>query len=214
MFMQPQNPSPAPPSVTPSGNGQPQYDFIFNDNKPGKKFQLPGNMSKKGRILIAGACVLLLIMLVVIIAGMISNAGKGDTQALITAAKQQQELIRVAEIGIAKAKTQDAKNIAITTKLSLSSQQAEMQTAIKTAGLNPKKVLTDSVSAKTDQALTTAEQTNRFDEEFLKIMAESLATYQKSVKAAYDGATSSKLKAALTSQFKSANTLAGVAAGN
>jgi flagellar basal body-associated protein FliL len=205
--------SPAPPPVTPTGNGQPQYDFIFNDNKPSKKSLLPANMSKKGRLLIIGASVLLLIMLVVIIAGMISNAGKGDTQALVTAAKQQQELIRVAEIGISKAKTQDAKNIAITTKLALSSQQAEMQAAIKTAGLNPKKVLTGSVSTKTDQDLTAAEQNNRFDEEFLKIMSESLAAYQKSVKAAYDGATSKKLKAALTTQFKSANTLAGVAAG-
>ncbi len=145
---------------------------------------------------------------------MISNSGKGDTQALITAAKQQQELIRVAEIGINKAKTQDAKNIAITTKLALSSQQAEMQAAIKTAGLNPKKVLTSSISTETDQALTAAEQNNRFDEEFLKVMSESLIAYQKSVKAAYDGATSKKLKAALTSQFNSANALAGPVAAN
>jgi hypothetical protein len=64
--------SPAPPPVTPTGNGQPQYDFIFNDNKPSKKSLLPANMSKKGRLLIIGASVLLLIMLVVIIAGMIS----------------------------------------------------------------------------------------------------------------------------------------------
>ncbi len=211
--MQP-TPSLAPPPVTPTGNGQPQYDFIFNDNKPSKKTLLPANISKKGRLLIVGAGVLLLIMLIVIIAGMISNSGKGDTQALITAAKVQQELIRVAEIGINKAKTQDAKNIAITTKLALSSQQAEMQAAIKTAGLNPKKVLTSSISTETDQALTAAEQNNRFDEEFLKVMSESLIAYQKSVKAAYDGATSKKLKAALTSQFNSANALAGPVAAN
>lgn len=150
------------------------------------------------------------IMLVVIIAGMISGSQKGDTQALITAAKQQEELIRIAEIGISKAKTQDAKNIAITTKLSLSSQQSEMQAAIKAAGVSAKSAKS-TPSSKTDQALLTAEQNNRFDEEFLKIMSDSLSAYQKSVKAAYDGATSKKLKTALTTQFKSANTLAGVA---
>lgn len=211
--MQPQNPSPAPPPVVPGGNGQPQYDFIFNDGQPGKKSLLPSNMGKRGRIILVAAGAMIGIMLVVIIVGLISGSQKGDTQALITAAKQQEELIRIAEIGVSKAKTQDAKNIAITTKLSLSSQQSEMQAAIKAAGVSSKSAKS-TPSSKTDQALLTAEQNNRFDEEFLKIMSDSLSAYQKSVKAAYDGATSKKLKSALTTQFKSANTLAGVAAGN
>lgn len=212
MVMQPQEPSPAPPPVVPTGNGQNQYDFIFNPNQQGKKPLIPGANTKKGRMLIAGIGLVIIVMLGAIIAGLISGAGKGDTQALLTAARQQEELIRVAEIGIDKAKTQDAKNIAITTKLSLSSQQAEMQAAIKAAGISAKSAKS-TPNSKTDQALTTAEQNNRFDEEFLKIMGESLTAYQKSIKAAYDGATGKKLKDALTSQYRSANTLAGVAAG-
>lgn len=212
MLMQPQNvaPSPAPPPVMPSGNKQ--YDFILNPNQNSKKFLLPGN-SKKARIIIVAAVAIALLFVGIVIAGLINKAGQADTEALVKAAKQQQELIRVADIGIDKARSQAAKNLAVTTKLSLESQQTEMQAAIKTAGLNPKKVLVSSADAKTDQALTTAEQNNRFDEEFLKIMTTSLTDYQKSVKAAYDGATSKKLKAALTLQYKSANTLAGVAGG-
>lgn len=209
--MQPQYPSPAPPPVIPTGNGQPKYDFIFDNKTAGKKPLLPGGGSKKGRLIIVGAGAVILILLIVLVARLISNAGKGDTSALVTAAKQQQELIRVADIGIDKAKSQAAKNIAITTKLALESQQKEMQSAITTAGLNPKKVLISSKNTKTDSTLTTAEQNNRFDEEFLNIMSTSLTEYQKTIKTAYEGATSKKLKAALTTQYKSANVLAGVA---
>lgn len=213
MLMQPQQPSPAPPPVDPSSMG-PQYDFIMNPDQPSKRSILPTGGSKKTRIIIVaiGAGILLLVTLLII--SLISNAGKADTEALVTAAKQQQELIRVAEIGVDKARTQDARNIAVTTKLALQSQQTEMQAAIKTAGLNPKKVLEGTENKKTTEQLTTAEQNNRFDDEFLKVMTASLIAYQKSVKSAYDGATSKKLKTALTTQYKSANTLAGVAAGN
>lgn len=209
--MQPDNPPPAPPPAVPSGNGKPNYDFIFNPEQQKKKLPLPGG--KKGRIITVAVIAAVLITAGSILAGIISNAGKADTEALITAARQQQELIRVSKLGIDKAKTGEAKNIAVTTLLALESEQDDMQAAIKTAGLNPKKVLVGSADVKTTQALTAAEQNNRFDEEFLKIMTASLTAYQKSVKAAYDGATSSKLKAALSAQYKSANTLAGITGG-
>jgi len=166
---------------------------------------------KKPLVILIGGGLVFLLLIVVLINGLISNANKADTESLVKAAKQQQELIRISDIGIQKAKTQSAKNIAVTTKLSLASQQSAMETAIKAAGLNPKKVLVVSANAETDKALETAEQNNRFDEEFLKIMSANLVIYQKSVKTAYSGATSKKLKAALDSQYKSANTLAGVA---
>ncbi|MBA3758716.1 hypothetical protein H0X10_03740 [Candidatus Saccharibacteria bacterium] len=210
--MQPNAPSPAPPPIVPSGDVQ-QYDFIFNPNQPTKKSLLPGGGSKKNRIVLIAVGAVALVIIFSVIAGLINNLGKENTDALVSAAKQQQELIRVAEIGVQKSKTQDAKNIAITTKLSLESEQKEMQAAIQAAKLNPKKVLTGSIDAKTDAALTTAEQNNRFDEEFLKIMTASLTNYQKTVKTAYDNATGKNLKAALTTQYKSANTLAGVAGG-
>lgn len=210
--MQPDNPPPAPPPAVPSGNGKPDYDFIFNpDQQQKKKLPIPG--SKKGRIITVAVIAAVLVMAGSIVAGIISNAGKADTEALVTAARQQQELIRISKLGIEKAKTGEAKNIAVTTLLALESEQDDMQAAIKTAGLNPKKVLVGSADTKTTQALTAAEQNNRFDEEFLKVMTASLTAYQKSVKAAYDGATSTKLKAALSAQYKSANTLAGITGG-
>lgn len=211
--MQPQDPSPAPPPVIPGGQGRNQYDFIFNPKQQQKKGLIPIPSGKKGRMIVIAAIATGILLIVIVIAGLLSNAGKADTQSLITAARQQQELIRISKIGVEKSKTQAAKNIAVTTQLALESEQDDMQAAIKAAGLNPKKVLTGSADTETDKALTAAEQNNRFDEEFLSIITDSLKDYQTSVKAAYYGATSKKLKTALTTQFKSANTLAGVAAG-
>src|SRR5688572_9301031 len=103
MLMQQQNPSPAPPPITPNNDTQ-QYDFIFNPNQPTQKPLLPGGGSKKNRTLIVVAGTVILISLIMIIAGFISNLGKENTDALVSAAKQQQELIRIAEIGIQKSR--------------------------------------------------------------------------------------------------------------
>ncbi len=201
---------PAPPPA-PNGSKQDQYDFIFSPNQYAKKSLFPGGGSKKSRIIVAAVAALVLIFLIMTVIGFLNSAAKGDTASLVSAAKQQQELIRISKIGIQKARTQDAKNIAVTTLLALESEQDDMKTAIEAAGLKANSVLKSSGNAKTDQILTTAEQNNRFDEEFLKVMKDSLTNYQKAVKSAYDGATSKKLKTALTKQYESANTLAGVA---
>jgi hypothetical protein len=203
---------PAPPPVVPGPPREPgQYDFILNPQQAPKKSLLPSG--KQGRIMVVagGAAVLLIIAL--LLGSILSSAGKENVENLVIAAKQQNELIRVAEIGSSKARGQAAKNIAITTKLSLQSQQAAMLDALKTQGrkLTPKD-LAASQNPKTDQLLTQAEQSNKFDEVFIDTMQTSLTNYQKAVQKAYDGATSRKLKAALADQYKSANTLAGVAA--
>ncbi len=208
MLMQPTAPNTPPPR--PGGQKESTYDFIFNPEQAYKKSLLPQGNNKKQRIIIMAAIAAVVLFLIIIVAGLIGNAGKADTEALVSAAKQQQELIRISKVGQQKAKTQAAKNIAVTTLLALESEQDDMKTAISAAGLKPNAVLKVAPNTKTDEALTSAEQNNRFDEEFLEIITQNLTDYQKSIKTAYEGATSAKLKTALTTQYESANTLAGV----
>ncbi len=189
-----------------------QYDFILNPNQPQKKIlNLPGGNSTKGRMIIAGIGLIIFIIIAGIFMNLILGAGKPDTKALVAAAKEQNELIRVAQIGVDKAQTQAAKDIAITTKLSLQSQQKEMLSAAASAGrkLNSKE-LSSSRNAKVDATLTEAEQNNRFDEVFIEVINIELKEYQQIVKRAYEGTNDKKLKEALAVQFQSANTLAGV----
>jgi flagellar basal body-associated protein FliL len=196
----------------PSGKGgQDQYDFIF---KPpgGKKSLLPGG-SKKTRIIIVAVGAAILLMMALVLSSILSSPRKQAVENLVVAAKQQNDLIRLSEVGVQKARGQQARNIAVTTKLSLQSQQGDLLAAIKSQKRKlDNKELNASRDTKADQLLTAAEQNNRFDEVFIEVMELKLKEYQRTVKTAYDSVSSPGLRAALTEQFNSANTLAGVAA--
>lgn len=194
---------------------KPDYDFIFNPPQPGKKsiLPLPGGSSTKSRAMVAGAGALLLLIVGFAFMSFLSNLNKADTEALVAAAQQQHELIRLAEVGTKKARSQAAKDIAITTKLALQSQQDDMLAAVRSAGRKlSRQELAAARNPLVDEALTKAEQNNRFDEEFMAIMNSALDDYQKAVKRAYEGAKDSKLRSALAAQFESANVLAGATA--
>ncbi|CAN5681196.1 hypothetical protein BH23PAT1_BH23PAT1_1300 [soil metagenome] len=214
MLMDPNTPPTPPPYVPQSKRPVNQYQFINDLGEPPKKSKIPGGSSKKVRIAVVLIGVLLFAIIASIFISFLGSSGKADVEALESAAKQQHELIRIADIGVKKSRGQAARNIAVTTKLSLKSQQTEMLSAVK---LHKKKFGNKELKAaedpKNDQLLTAAEQSNRFDEEFISWIEKSLTDYQKTVERAYEGAKTTKLKEALLQQYQSANTLAGVAGG-
>ncbi len=193
---------------------QSDYDFITNTGQAPKKSLLPSSGSKTSRIVVVAAVALFLIIAIGALFSLLGNAGKANVAALEAAALKQNELIRVADIGIKDARTQAAKDIATTTKLSMQSQQPQMLAALETAGRKlGSKELAAGQDRSVDQALTNATQNNRFDEEFLKIIAASLTEYQTIVQRAYEGVQSPRLRESLEVQFNSANVLAGQASG-
>lgn len=194
---------------TPQGpNQQNPYDFLSDSKKKPTPFSFLDAGSKKSRIIIAAAGTVILLLLASLAIGLIGGAGKADTVSLIAAAQQQNELIRLAEIGVSKSRGQEAKNIAITTKLTLQSQQSEMLNAVKMKNKKfSKKDLVSPDSKKHDEILLTAEQNNRFDEAFLSLMEEQLISYQQVAERAYRGAEGVRLKEALSNQYHSANIL-------
>lgn len=181
------------------------YQFITDaDHKPKKKL-IPTGGSKQGRILIVVGGVILLIIIATIVMAVISSAGKGQEEVMLKAAQQQAELIRVSKIGIDKARDPAARNLAVTTNLSLQSDQTALAAHVKASA----KDLALGKNTKTDIALTTAEQSNKFDEVFTATIQSELIAYQKTLKSAYDGATSKKTKASLSDQFNHASVLLG-----
>jgi len=187
----------------------PDYDFIMNPAQAPKKSIIPaGNSMKQRLIIVAAGAVLLLIAAIVVIA-LISSAGKAGQADLVKAAQQQAEIIRVSKLGLDRARGSSAKNLATTTNLSMQSDQTALLAALKTQGV---KVSNEELAAgkdtKTDTALITAEQSNRFDEAFTEAIQAQLVAYQKTLKTAYDSASSTKLKDALALQFEHAGLLA------
>lgn len=192
-------------------NDQPQnpYQFIVDTDHTKKKAVLSSGGSKQSRILIVlgGAVILLIIgVVVMMLISSASNAGKVD---LLKAAQQQTELIRVSKIGIDRAQSTTAKNLATTTNVSLQSDQASLVASIKASGVKLSTAeLALGKNPKTDVTLTSAEQANNFDEVFTQTLQTQLIEYQKTLKIAYDKTESKTLRQTLSDQYNSAGLLA------
>lgn len=185
---------------------QPQnnpYDFIVNTNHKPKRPLLPGGNSKQARIFVVFGGVLVLIIVGAIVMSLITAASSTGHKTLVEAAQQQTEIIRVSKIGVAKARDPVTLNLAVTTNLSLQSDQAALLKQVK---VTPKELALGR-STKTDIALTTAEQSNQFDQVFTKTIQSQLATYRSTLKKAYDSSSSKKLKATLADEYTHAGLL-------
>lgn len=210
MVMQPNNPIPAPPPINPQNmpTGNNPYDFITNPNeqKP-SKFKLPSGNSKTQRIIIVIGFLVLVIIVFALVSSFLGRGDKAQKEQLTVVVTKQKELIRISEIGVKKARSNEAKNLAITTQLSLTSEQPELKEALKGLGVKER---ANSQSKINDDELTKAEQSNNFDAVFLEMLKADLTDYAKTLQTAYQGTESKNTKTALESQFNNAATLAGL----
>jgi hypothetical protein len=185
------------------------YQFIVDTDHNKKKPLVPRGDSKRARIFIVVGGALLLLVAGIIVAALISNAANAGKADLLKVAQKQAELVRISELGMTRAQGSSAKNLATTVNLSLQSDQATLIASLKSAGVKVSlKELALGKNPKTDTALTTAEQANKFDEVFTETIQTQLLDYQKSLKTAYDKASSTKLKQTLSDQFNTAGLLA------
>jgi hypothetical protein len=99
-------------------------------------------------------------------------------------------------------------NLATTTSNVLGSEQEEVLVYLKK---NHKKILTKDldiyVNKKVDAEIQDAAQNNRLSEYYSSYLKSKLTTYQASVKTAYDGSSSAKLKAILQDSYSSTKTI-------
>ena len=190
----------------------PDYEFIMNPGGPAPKKPLvpmaSGNSMKQRIIIVVGGAVALLLVAVIAIS-IISSAGNAGKEELLKVAQQQNEIIRVSKIGVERARGATAKNLATTTAFSLQSDQTALFKAAKSSGttIDPK-LIGLSKNARTDTALTSADQSNRFDEAFIETIQAQLTNYQASLKSAYDNASNDVLKKSLETQYTNAGLLA------
>jgi len=209
--MHPSNPAP-PPAPLPNGNSQNPYDFIFNNPQPPKRglgSALRGN-SKKQRIIIAAIGGVIFIIVAMVAFSFITSSGKGSTQALIELAQEQTELVRVADTGVGKARSGVAKNLAITTQLSLQTTQLDTIALLKKNGhkLGAKQLVLRK-SIQTDQQLTAAATSNTFDEIFTELLHKQLAAYRVSLQKVNKTAANKAEKEILQTSFNGVTLLIG-----
>jgi hypothetical protein len=202
---------PAPPPMPPGSMTDPKqaaYDFIWSEPPKKKRSLLSGGNSKQQRVLIVVIIFSVLLLFGIILAVIFSQSANQNTADLIKIAKQQQELTRISEVANIKARGAQAKNMGAILLHTMRSDQTSNLAYLKDHGTKvSEKELQASKSAQTDELLTQAEQTNQFDEVFLKTASQQLTTYQRSVKAVHDSATSRQLKILLEKMFFNAGIL-------
>src|SRR3990167_2153846 len=134
-------------------NTQPDYGFILDPSQQTKKTMLPsGNKKQRILIVLTGGAILLVLTVV----GFSLIFGGGSSEQSLQLAQKHTELIRIAQIGTEKAKDSKAKNLAITTKLTLQSSQPKVLKITNQKAES--KALLAGKNESTDKSLTEAEQ--------------------------------------------------------
>lgn len=197
------------PYQSPQPSQQNPYDFITNPGGPAKQPRLGGG-SLKTRLLVVIGGLLALMILGSVVATVLSSSGRKDTTALKNLAAQQQELIRVAELGADKAVDYKTRSLAYTAKLSVTTQQQKLLAYLSGRGITvTKEELAAKKQSSIDKDLDSAAANNRFDEVFSATLDEELQDYATAMKTIYDSITSEKTKEILSESYTSSVTLIG-----
>jgi hypothetical protein len=191
----------APITKSPGGTTDPNYNFIFNDQKSKRRFnfKLPGTSSPiKMALLIVGAGAILGV-LIIVLSSVLGPKGLNTKQLTDTIARAQ-EISRVSDIVTRQSRDLNTVNLATTTSTTLTSEQVGL---LSTLAKNHKKVLVKDFSVyfdkRTDAEIQTASQNNRLSEYYYSYLKKNLSDYQSSIKTAYGGTGSTGLKNILNS---------------
>jgi flagellar basal body-associated protein FliL len=200
--MQPDNQTPTP-SAPPGGQfDSSQFDFIMNPQKPAKKSLLPPT-SPKTRLMVYISLGIIGVLLIIILASSLFGGSSSGTEQVVTIARQQNEIIRIAEQGNKKAGSLQTKKLAAITKSTVTTDQKNTLAYLE----KQKKKLKDKdlrlfQDKEVDTDLANAERNGRFDEVFSRIILEKLTEYKSTMQTAYENVGPNG-KELLDRQFKS-----------
>ena len=212
MLMQPQYaPQPAPPPMMPPPGNPDPYEFIFKAPQPPQKGGLlPNPRSKRGRIMVVVGLLMVLLIGAIVMSSLLSNAGKTGTQSLVDLSARQQELIRLSQLGATKAKSKTTKDLALTTQLTILSDQQRLLARLAKSGVKVSTLqLNLRRNSQTDSSLTLADQNNQFDDIFTQTLTSQLSNYQVAVKGVLSVSTGVTIRTLLSTEFTNASTLLG-----
>lgn len=187
-------PSAAPVATNPSSQAYPAapiaepqnpYEFLTAPAPPARR-SLPGlgpNSPVAQRLLIIVGGLAVVVIVLGVLASSLFGGGNTNIKGLTLAAQQQAEIARVSQFGAQQAVSQNVKNFAASTQLSILSDQQQLITFLQKNGqkISPKQ-LGLAQNPKTDAALTTAQAASTYDETFTAIVQNQLKSYGQNLK--------------------------------
>lgn len=200
--MQPQGPyvpNPAPSSLPPG------YEFMASTPPPKRASSVPSSMIMRVVIVVVGLIVLLILFSV--IKGIFS--GGSNKPQLLSVAQDQQELIHLTTNALlVQTLSTSSKNAAITTQLSITSEQSQLLHYMVKTGIKVNaKQLSLKLSLATDKELTDAAAASSYDATLKTILQTKLGVYQKDLKQAYAKTSGPKGRELLKGDYDGAGLL-------
>jgi hypothetical protein len=184
------------------------YGFIMDEPPKQKRTLIPKGESKKQRIIIMVGGGLALLTIILVIFSFISSLGGSGVKNLETLAKEQQEIIRVAELGERGATSTETKAFAQNAKLSVRSSQQNVIAYLTSLKIEVEpKQLSTTLNAKTDATLQDASDSGQFDEVFTSLLTKMLITYRANLTKYYNATDSAGQKNVLQNAYSQANDL-------
>lgn len=186
--------------MTPSPDNN--YDFIINPGQaPKKRFNIPfaGDSFIMRIVFMLGGAVVVMIILAVVVNTFFGD--KTNIASVIALTQSEQEIARLGAQG-KKASSQEIKNAAANTQLSLKTHQNKWLGFLSEYGKDLKqKDLDLKKDTATDNRLKTAEQTSTFDTTYNAIMRSQLEAYATALSDAYDGSPNQEQRQFLRAHY-------------
>ena len=193
-------------SQPPANNPNP-YGFITDPAKPPKTPMFGGSM--KSRIILVVAGLIVVFILGLIINTLLSASSNKSNQVLKNAVAEQQEIIRISEMGMKDALTPDTKGYATTVNFVTKTSQKNLQERLGKQKIKMNKQdFASKTNTKTDELLKSASASNSYDEAMNSALDKLLEQHMKTIQTAYDMSGSAKTKEVLKKDFESTKILA------
>jgi hypothetical protein len=188
-------------------NSNPDYNFIFNNQKPQRRFSLKfsGNSLGKLALLIIGGCIALGIVIIFLSS---LFGPKINTKQIVDIMARDEEIRRVSTIVVQKTTDLNTANLASTTSAALTSDESRLNDYLNNNKVKaPPKELVVYTNKNTDAEIDSAEQNNRLSEYYNSYLKKVLTDYQTAIKTAYDGTNGPKVRSELQEISDSTKTI-------
>lgn len=185
---------------------QDPYNFIMDPNLQQKN--RPAMLQNpKQRIIISIVFVVVVLMVLFIAYSFIASLGKQDNSALISINAQQNEIIRISDLGLKEAKDPNTKTLVATLKSFVVSDQVDTESYLSKNGtkITPEQAVSKKDSS-IDEDLETALQRNNYDEALLASLKDLQSSYKKSLSSALSDSSSTTRKQLLETAIANLNT--------
>lgn len=157
-------------------------------------------------VMILGCAVTLMIVVAIVLSAFSKPAV--NTADLVSLAQTQNEIARISYNASTVAVQQVTRNLAVTTELSIKTQQTQLLDFLGKQGRKVKaKELAFKQNATTDQQFATAKQTSTFDLVYSQTVQKELQDYAATLKQLYASAKNDSVRNMLSSDYQQAQLL-------